>query len=253
MTYFPFDSNTPQMPSETGSIGILDTLPRGDHIHPESNAKADKIIGGTSGNLITIDSTGNIQDSGTTTSDFASASHNHAGVYEPVLGFTPEDSSDKGQSNGYASLDANAKVPTAQLPDTILGTLQYKGSLDASGGSYPSSPEKGDYYVVGVAGTINTIEYKVGDWAVYNGSSWDNVDNSDKVSSVAGKTGVVLLQASDISNLGNSATRDVGVSSGTVCAGDDSRLATDRTRKITVSTSPPSGGSDGDIWLQYTA
>ncbi len=28
-------------------------------------------------------------------------------------------------------------------------------------------------------------------------------------------------------------------------------LATDRKRKITVSTSDPSGGSDGDIWIKY--
>jgi len=27
----------------------------------------------------------------------------------------------------------------------------------------------------------------------------------------------------------------------------------DRHRKITISTSDPSGGSDGDVWLKYTA
>lgn len=32
---------------------------------------------------------------------------------------------------------------------------------------------------------------------------------------------------------------------------NDARLASDRTRKITVSTSTPSGGTDGDIWMVY--
>ena len=45
------------------------------------------------------------------------------------------------------------------------------------------------------------------------------------VTSVAGKTGEVLLSASDISGLGNSATRNVGTTSGTVAAGDDPRFA----------------------------
>jgi hypothetical protein len=30
------------------------------------------------------------------------------------------------------------------------------------------------------------------------------------------------------------------------------KLATDRTRKITISTGNPSGGSDGDIWIKYS-
>lgn len=32
------------------------------------------------------------------------------------LGYTPEDSANKGQANGYASLDGSGKVPSAQLP-----------------------------------------------------------------------------------------------------------------------------------------
>lgn len=44
------------------------------------------------------------------------------------------------------------------------------------------------------------------------------------VTSVAGKTGAVTLSASDISGLGNAATRNVGTASGTVAAGDDSRI-----------------------------
>ena len=41
-----------------------------------------------------------------------------------------------------------------------------------------------------------------------------------------------------------------GTTAGTACQGNDSRLADDRTRKTTVSTANPSGGADGDIWLE---
>jgi hypothetical protein len=42
-----------------------------------------------------------------------------------------------------------------------------------------------------------------------------------------------------------------GDAAGEVCQGNDTRLADDRTRKTTISSSAPSGGSNGDVWLQY--
>ncbi|NCC99964.1 MAG: hypothetical protein EOL95_09745 [Bacteroidia bacterium] len=104
---------------------------------------------------------------------------------------------DVGVANGVAGLDASGKVPTTQLPDTVLGGLQYKGVLDASAGVYPSSPETGDYYIISVAGTISGTVYNIGDWAVYNGTSWDKVDNTDLVQSVFGRTGAITAQAGD--------------------------------------------------------
>ena len=57
------------------------------------------------------------------------------------------------------------------------GAVTYKGVLDASGGSYPASPAKGDYYIISVAGTISGKVYGIGDWAVYDGTVWDKIDN----------------------------------------------------------------------------
>ncbi len=42
-----------------------------------------------------------------------------------------------------------------------------------------------------------------------------------------------------------------GTAANTFCQGNDSRLADDKTRKITISSDEPTGGSDGDIWMQY--
>lgn len=49
-------------------------------------------------------------------------------VYSEViaaLGFTPENSANKGQPNGYAGLDASGKVPAAQLPSYVDDVQEY--------------------------------------------------------------------------------------------------------------------------------
>lgn len=67
---------------------------------------------------------------------------------------------------------------------TFPGAMTYKGVLDASGGVYPSNPAKGDYYIISVAGTISGTVYAVGDWAVYDGSAWDRVENQQYIKRV---------------------------------------------------------------------
>ena len=60
---------------------------------------------------------------------------------------------------------------------------------------------KGYYYIVSVAGSTNLngiTDWKVGDWAIFNGTGWDKVDNTDAVSSVNGYTGAVSLTTSDV-------------------------------------------------------
>lgn len=61
---------------------------------------------------------------------------------------------------------------------------------------------KGYYYIVNVAGSTNLngiTDWKVGDWAIYDGTAWQKVDNTDAVSSVNGFTGAVSLTTSNIS------------------------------------------------------
>lgn len=105
---------------------------------------------------------------------------------------------EKGVPNGIATTDSSGKIPSSQLPASVFGALNFQGTLDASGGAYPSSPAKGYYWVVNVAGTISGLSYNIGDWATYDGTTWDKVDNNQLVSSVAGRTGIVVLTKSDV-------------------------------------------------------
>jgi hypothetical protein len=111
----------------------------------------------------------------------------------------------KGVANGVASLDGSGTVPIAQLPAAVLGALSYQGTWNASTNTptlTSSVGTKGYYYVVSVAGSTNLngiTDWVVGDWAVYNGSAWQKVDNTDAVTSVNGYTGTVILTAADVS------------------------------------------------------
>lgn len=78
-----------------------------------------------------------------------------------------------------------------------LNGLSYKGSWDAND-LEPTGALSGDYYIVSVA---NLPTYHVGDWIVFNGLSFDLIDNSQAIVSVAGKTGVVTLNLSDLTNI----------------------------------------------------
>ncbi len=92
----------------------------------------------------------------------------------------------------------------AWTPQSISGTLAYKGSWDATSNSpnlSNATGTAGDYYVVSVAGTRDlgsgSISFNAGDWAIYNGSIWQQINNSSDVNSVFGRTGIITAQAND--------------------------------------------------------
>jgi hypothetical protein len=123
---------------------------------------------------------------------------------------------DKGIAGGVASLDGSGTVPTSQLPAAVLGALNYQGTWNASTNTPTLASgvgTKGYYYVVNVAGTTNLdgiTDWIVGDWAVFNGTVWQKVDNTDAVTSVNGYTGTVVLSYSDVGAPSTSGTNATG-------------------------------------------
>lgn len=111
---------------------------------------------------------------------------------------------DAGVANGVATLDGSATVPISQLPAAVLGAVSYQGTWNASTNTPTLASgvgTKGYYYVVSVAGSTNLdgiTDWKVGDWAIYNGSAWQKIDNTDAVQSVNGYTGAVVLTYTDV-------------------------------------------------------
>jgi hypothetical protein len=150
-----------------------------------------------------------------------------------ITGLGTASTKDAGAALGVATLDSSGKVPISELPAAVLGALSYQGTWDASTNTptlTSSVGTKGYYYVVSVAGSTNLngiTDWLVGDWAVYNGTAWQKVDNTDSVTSVNGLTGAVVLTASSVGAVPT--TRTISTGTGLTGGGD---LSADRTIAI---------------------
>ena len=97
-----------------------------------------------------------------------------------------------------------------------VGGVTYRGTWDATANSptlTSSVGTQGDYYVVNVAGNTNLngiTDWEIGDWAIFNGSVWQKVDNTDAVTSVNGQVGTVVLTAANVNAVPSTATITAG-------------------------------------------
>jgi hypothetical protein len=111
------------------------------------------------------------------------------------------DKSSVGEPNGVASLDATGKIPLSEIPDSIIGQVEYMGTWNAFTNTPTLNPlvpeQKGHYYVVSAAGVFGGVDYQVGDWIISNGVIWEKVDNTDAVTSVFGRIGAILALEGD--------------------------------------------------------
>jgi hypothetical protein len=116
----------------------------------------------------------------------------------------------------------------------LSGFVNYEGTWNASTNTptlVSSVGTKGDYYVVSVTGSTNLngiTTWTQGDWAIFNGTAWEKVDNTDLVTSVAGRTGAVTLTTADISGLGTIATQaasNVSITGGSITGITDLAVA----------------------------
>jgi trimeric autotransporter adhesin len=89
------------------------------------------------------------------------------------------------------------------------GAVSYQGTWNASTNTptlVSSVGTKGEYYVVSVSGSTNLngiTDWVAGDWAIFNGTAWEKVDNTESVISVNGQQGVVVLNAADVGAVAN--------------------------------------------------
>jgi len=87
---------------------------------------------------------------------------------------------------GLAEPTQAQDAATKNYVDTaIVGARTYKGSADASAANVAAATgtavySNGDMYRISVAGaTAFGFQLNVGDFVIYNGASWDKVDNTD--------------------------------------------------------------------------
>ena len=111
---------------------------------------------------------------------------------------------------GTNDLTAMTPAKTKSVVDAaVVGGVTYQGTFDASAPADLSNASKGDLYIISVAGTYQGQTWAVGDHLLINAdmggtldpAKIDKVDNTDSVTSVAGRTGAVTLSTADISGL----------------------------------------------------
>jgi hypothetical protein len=110
-----------------------------------------------------------------------------------------------GSTTAVPVITVNAKgVITSVTTATITGGLVFQGSWNASTNTptlTSSVGTNGFYYIVSVAGSTNlngVTDWQVGDWAIFNGTAWQKIDQTNLVSSVNGQTGVVSIAYADL-------------------------------------------------------
>lgn len=132
----------------------------------------------------------------------------------------------KGKASGVASLDANSKIITSQLPDYLLGQVMYGGNASTVATTTVVSPSdslktkknitttsisivnsatstaantygykdmEGVYFICQAKGTFAETSFEKGDWIISTGAKWEKIDNTDAVKSVNGQIGDVNI------------------------------------------------------------
>ena len=86
----------------------------------------------------------------------------------------------------------------------LIGSTIYQGTWNASTNTPALASGvgvRGYYYIVSVAGNTNLdgiTDWFIGDWAIFDGTAWQQVDNTDAVVSVNGQTGAVSLTTDNV-------------------------------------------------------
>lgn len=105
-------------------------------------------------------------------------------------------------ANGDSIIEAFNKLQT-QISSAV-GGLNYKGTWNATSNTpmlSNGSGSNGDYYRVSIGGSTlidGQNDWAAGDWIISNGITWQKIDNTDKIQSVNGQTGVVSLGYADV-------------------------------------------------------
>ena len=93
-------------------------------------------------------------------------------------------------------VNSQDSVTKSYVDEATANLLKYMGTFQPSGGTYPAAAAAGNYWVAVDQGIVGGVEYFVGDWAVYNGTSFDRVSSTAVATYLAtwpGSTNIITV------------------------------------------------------------
>ena len=141
---------------------------------------------------------------------------------------------EKNEAIAAKTTAVDARDDALLIASTMAGGIVEMGNWDASGGVLPAKPEQNSgFWKITGAGVLSGIDLGIGDSLVYSKTtdSFYKIDNTESVTSVQGKKGIVTLIPEDI--------------------GAEPALPDNRKRALHASTSEPApeDWEPGDFWF----
>lgn len=151
---------------------------------------------------------------------------------------------------------------------SVAGGLSYQGTWNASTNNptlTSSVGTNGHYYVVSTAGSTNLdgiADWQIGDWVIFNGTSWQKIDQTNLVTSVNGQTGAVSLTTTNINEgtnlyyLDSRARQALSAGTGisySTSTGVITNSAPDQTVALTAGTGISTSGTYPNFTIANTA
>lgn len=163
-----------------------------------------------------------------------------------------------GSSSLVPVITVNSKgIITSVSTASVTGGLVYAGTWNASTNTPALASgvgTSGSYYVVSTAGSTNLdgiTDWQIGDWAIFNGTFWQKIDQTNLVSSVNGQVGVVVLGAADVgAQPADAQLTDIAgltPADGTFIVGDGTNFITESGSTARSSMGAAASGANSDI------
>jgi hypothetical protein len=143
-----------------------------------------------------------------------------------------------GLANGIGLNDAvNKGQMDAAIAAAVTGAMSYQGTIDASdaSGAALDGAAIGDFFIVTTAGTLDGIDFQIGDHLVVNSAITDfSVDGSGKIDKIDNTEADDILRSTDVVNDLTTGGTDVPLSAqqGVVLKGLIDGLQTDFNERV---------------------
>lgn len=216
------------------------------------NAKANKVEGGTENNFTALDATGDIKDSGKKAGDFEPTITPKRTAFNKDFGTAPDtvcEGDDERLSNARTPLPHNTTHITGGsdiIPNAVAG-----GNSGLMTGADKQNlndvvAKKHEHTNKALLDTYTQTENNLADAVVKK-----HTQGTD--TTLGTMTADINMNSHKLTNLAAPSAAGDSIRQTTKITEANLEDAIDKKHKIYISTSDPSGGSDGDVWFKYTA